>query len=147
MSTTDPTPKPNPTQFKEGQRPWNYRETPGCGKPGHDTDYFDSYGRKSCHECRREQQRRYHRNLWQRRRKAALEAYGNQCACCGETIEVFLCIDHVNDDGNIHRKTIPSGAAGIYRWLEQNDYPEGFQVLCFNCNFAKSQGGCPHQSE
>jgi hypothetical protein len=24
------------------------------------------------------------------------------------------------------------------------NYPAGYQVLCFNCNWAKSHGGCPH---
>lgn len=30
--------------------------------------------------------------------------------------------------------------------LKQNNYPRGFQILCYNCNNAKSiQGQCPHQ--
>jgi hypothetical protein len=34
----------------------------------------------------------------------------------------------------------------MYRWLAKKNFPEGFQVLCANCNVAKSQNGvCPHQ--
>ena len=30
----------------------------------------------------------------------------------------------------------------------KNNYPEGFQVLCSNCNFAKGKyGSCPHTWE
>lgn len=32
-------------------------------------------------------------------------------------------------------------------WLRRNNYPNGFQVLCHNCNMAKGfYGKCPHQS-
>lgn len=134
----------NPTHFRPGHRPWNTRDTPGCGKPGHDTDHFDSNGKKSCRECRLDVARRSAQRRHERRRQAALDAYGRECACCGESTEVFLCIDHVNDDGNAHRREIGVGGSSLYRWLEQQDYPEGFQVLCCNCNYAKSVGGCPH---
>lgn len=68
------------------------------------------------------------------------------CACCGETILQFLTIDHINNDGGAHRAKI--GANNIYPWLKRNNYPEGFQVLCFNCNCGKSvnKGTCPHLS-
>jgi hypothetical protein len=34
----------------------------------------------------------------------------------------------------------------LYYWLEDNDFPSGFQILCWNCNFAKgSLGKCPHE--
>jgi hypothetical protein len=28
--------------------------------------------------------------------------------------------------------------------VENNGMPDDFQVLCHNCNYAKSHGGCPH---
>ena len=78
----------------------------------------------------------------------ALIAYGGReprCSCCGEDTFEFLTIDHVNGDGAAHRKLIGKGAA-IYRWLKKNRYPEGFGVLCMNCNHAKGvYGVCPHQ--
>ena len=34
----------------------------------------------------------------------------------------------------------------MYGWLRRNSYPEGFQVLCHNCNLGKKINGgvCPH---
>jgi len=71
---------------------------------------------------------------------------GYKCACCGETEPLFLTIDHINNDGNKHRKEISSGD-GLYKWLKKHNYPEGFQVLCMNCNHGKRRNGgiCPHK--
>lgn len=77
---------------------------------------------------------------------AAYAAYGGyRCSCCGETTEAFLSIDHVNNDGAEHRRQVDRRK--IYKWLAKNGYPEGFQVLCMNCNFGKARNGgiCPHQ--
>lgn len=77
-------------------------------------------------------------------KNAVFSHYGTRCACCGETEPLFLTVDHMNDDGYIHRKTIRSSS--IYRWLVKNKFPDGFQLLCWNCNCAKGiHGGCPHQ--
>ena len=85
--------------------------------------------------------------LLQEDRKKAMDAYGGPiCACCGETELVFLCIDHIENDGSSHRKTFKGS---IYRWLRKNKYPPGFQVLCHNCNWGKSHNGgiCPHDAK
>jgi hypothetical protein len=67
------------------------------------------------------------------------------CACCGETELTFLTIDHINNDGNKHRKEEPK-ARQLYPWLIKNNFPEGFQVLCWNCNVGKKYyGRCPHK--
>jgi hypothetical protein len=70
-----------------------------------------------------------------------------KCACCGEREIDFLTIDHVNGGGSAHRRSLGGArGSGIYPWLRRNDYPDGFQVLCMNCNFAKGKyGTCPHQ--
>jgi hypothetical protein len=92
-----------------------------------------------------ERERRKYREL----REAVLVAYGSKCACCGEATLAFLCIDHINGGGSEHRRALRakgiSAGAGFYKWLQKNDYPEGFQVLCHNCNMAKGfYGSCPH---
>jgi hypothetical protein len=80
-------------------------------------------------------------------RLEVLNHYGAVCACCGELRYEFLTIDHVNNDGAKHRRETKMGA-GICYWLKKNNYPDGFQVLCMNCNWAKSRyGGCPHKRE
>jgi hypothetical protein len=73
-----------------------------------------------------------------------LEHYGNKCACCGESTREFLAIDHIRGGGHRHLKTLKR--ATIYYWLKQNNYPDGFQILCHNCNCAKGfYGSCPHK--
>lgn len=75
-------------------------------------------------------------------RLAALAHYGGACACCGETFEGFLVIDHIDGNGNEHRKAM-GARTGVFLWLKRNGYPPGFQVLCANCNMAKERpGGC-----
>lgn len=67
-----------------------------------------------------------------------------QCACCGESWPIFLGIDHLDGQGARHREEVGRGAE-LHRWLKKTGYPSGFQVLCFNCNFAKHRKGqCPH---
>jgi hypothetical protein len=80
-------------------------------------------------------------------KKEVMGKYGGFCQCCGEKELKFLAIDHINNDGNKHRKLIGmSGGIAFYRWLKRNKYPPQFQVLCHNCNFAKGRWGrCPHQ--
>jgi hypothetical protein len=76
-------------------------------------------------------------------------AYGGYiCACCKETEPDFLSIDHINNDGALHRKSLfGTGKGSIHGWLIKNNYPPGFQVLCMNCQIgkAKNNGVCPHQ--
>ena len=74
-------------------------------------------------------------------------AYGGRfCRCCGEAEPLFLSIDHIDGNGNEHRRSLGnSGGKDFYTWLRKNGYPEGYQVLCFNCNLAKGHYGiCPH---
>jgi hypothetical protein len=77
---------------------------------------------------------------------ATLNAYGGpRCICCGETLVRGLTIDHINGDGGTHRKEHGTGT-GLYHWLKKNNYPPGFQVLCWTCNVAKGMADhCPHQ--
>lgn len=88
------------------------------------------------------------REYWRGLRKLALQAYGRSCACCGETMDEFLTIDHMDNDGAAHRRTLKTQGAGIWRWLRDNNYPPRFQTLCMNCNFGKHKNGgvCPHQT-
>ncbi len=78
-------------------------------------------------------------------KKLVFEHYGKECACCGENIQQFLTIDHIEGGGETHRKLI---GRKINRWLVTNNFPEGFQTLCFNCNWGKHINGgvCPHNT-
>ncbi len=83
-----------------------------------------------------------------KKREIVLGHYGGKpprCSCCGESTYKFLCLDHIHNNGSEHRASLNTD---IYSWIIRNDYPDGFQVLCHNCNFAKSAyGGCPHKYE
>ncbi len=92
---------------------------------------------------------------WSQKRKLIVLSHYSErsypeCACCGETHIEFLCLDHINNDGNIERKKLGSQGSGtnFYAYLKKRNYPEGYQVLCFNCNCAKAfYGKCPHREE
>jgi hypothetical protein len=72
-----------------------------------------------------------------------------KCACCGETHVEFLSIDHINGGGERHRKSLnKQSGSPFYIWLIKNDFPEGYRVLCLNCNTSLGvYGYCPHQRE
>jgi hypothetical protein len=69
------------------------------------------------------------------------------CACCEEREPLFLAVDHINGGGNQERKLLGvQGGYQFYRWLVENDFPPGYQILCNNCNGAKGSGFlCPHE--
>lgn len=80
-----------------------------------------------------------------------LTHYSNplKCFCCGETAIEFLTINHLNGKGAEQRRNLKiRGGNTFYRWLKNNNYPKGFNVLCLNCNFSLGHYGyCPHQKE
>jgi hypothetical protein len=79
-------------------------------------------------------------------REDIIKAYGSKCICCGENHPYFLGLDHVNDDGNLERETLKCHQ--IYAKAKKENYPPTYQLLCHNCNMAKSlYGVCPHKSK
>lgn len=91
-------------------------------------------------------------------RKIKLEVFihygGNppRCACkyCNEDNMIFLTLDHINGSGRKHKTLLGSkGGNAFYAKLKKLGYPEGIQVLCWNCNCGRSKNGgvCPHEDE
>lgn len=70
-------------------------------------------------------------------KQTILSRYGGQCAICGVTDPAFLNIDHIDGRGGEHRRSIGVSGAAFYEWLINNDFPPGFQVLCWNHNWLK----------
>ncbi len=64
--------------------------------------------------------------------------YGTSCKMCGELLFEFLTIDHIDGGGKKHRKIVGYGQM-FYKWLIRNNYPSGYQTLCFNCNCGRKQ--------
>jgi hypothetical protein len=48
-----------------------------------------------------------------------------------------LSIDHIDGGGRKHTEELHKEGVNFYSWLIRNNYPEGFQVLCMNCNTIK----------
>jgi 5-methylcytosine-specific restriction endonuclease McrA len=90
----------------------------------------------------------YYREYYAKIRFEILEHYSNgkfECNCCGENELDFLTIDHINNNGNEHRKSKGS-AFNIYQEIKRNNFPPEYQILCMNCNMSKGKRGtCIHK--
>lgn len=96
-----------------------------------------------CAACRL-RQNQYRRLSYRRIRDEVLRSYGGRCTCCSEQQIEFLTIDHIHGGG----RASPRAGSALYQWLKKNRYPSGFQVLCWNCNCARSLRSdniCPHK--
>lgn len=62
-----------------------------------------------------------------------------RCECCGELQYEFLAIDHIYNNGYNHRQSgeLKRYSNDIINYLISNDFPEGYQILCHNCNQIK----------
>jgi len=82
-------------------------------------------------------------------KQEAIKYYSNGtmcCACCGEKHYEFLAINHIKGGGALMRRTM--GHGNISQWLVSRGFPEGYRVLCHNCNMSIGfYGYCPHQKE
>jgi hypothetical protein len=106
-------------------------------------------GIQMCHACKTKHNlivMRHNKKL----KREVMDAYGGICACCGETNLGFLTIDHLDDSSEKAKWSNGKRICGspFYSRLKLNDFPSGYQVLCFNCNCgrAKNHGVCPHKS-
>jgi hypothetical protein len=90
-----------------------------------------------------------------RDRKAAIQAYGGKCVCCGETRYEFLTLQHPNKDGHLHRKEVlgkqyRNGASKFLRKIRKAGFPQKFkiEIACWNCHMSHDMHGkCPHKNE
>ena len=132
--------KSNPNKHTEYVREWN--QTPkGIAYRKKHAEYMQKY-RKKHGKKMREQQRGYYTKT----RLEALEHYGGKppkCKECGESRISCLSLDHIKNNGAEHRREITKeygyklGGNQILMWLKKNNYPKGFQILCYNCNIIK----------
>ena len=69
------------------------------------------------------------------------------CRCCGENTNIrFLAVDHIEGRSHLPKEQQNLDGDHMISWLKQNNCPEGFQILCHNCNSAKGMfGKCPHE--
>jgi len=107
---------------------------------------YNTYYRKKNRDKINENSKLYSLTYREKIKNMVFEHYGKECACCGEKNQYFLTIDHINGDGRNHRKKIK---IQLNSWLVKNNFPEGFQTLCLNCNFGRYENGgiCPHKDK
>lgn len=90
------------------------------------------------HPKEREAQKQRHRRYNERQKQTVVEHYSQGtmlCCSCGFSDIRALTIDHIDGGGLSHLGQI--GKGNLYPWLIKNDFPEGYQVLCMNCNWIK----------
>ncbi|KKQ94900.1 MAG: hypothetical protein UT21_C0011G0008 [Candidatus Woesebacteria bacterium GW2011_GWA1_39_11b] len=63
------------------------------------------------------------------------------CANCSFNDSRALQVDHIENNGAEERRKLFGNRlfAGttFYRWVRRNNYPEGYAILCANCNIIK----------
>lgn len=143
------TPGERREKARERQRAWRARNPERNRELGRAYQARRRAADPEFRERAREKAAQYGPGRRQKLKAASIAAYGGFCACCGESELIFLTIDHIDGEGNTHRRELFGGRGGgpFYRWLAKNGFPPGFQVLCFNCNLGKHINGgvCPHQ--
>lgn len=115
-------------------------------KKGFRAQCLEHYNHSRLSEKQRNSNNEYYFKL--RKLVIAHYSFGTMCcACCGEVNFEFLSIDHVDGKGNEHRKLMKAqGYTQLPLWLKAHGFPEGFRILCYNCNLARGfVGYCPHE--
>jgi transcriptional regulator with XRE-family HTH domain len=115
-------------------------------------------GYKSKHTLKtREGERKYGRSVRDKVKRICLSHYGHNdvgaCVKCGFDDLRALSIDHIQ--GRRSRRTQPLREANyaynyaghlLYHWLIKNNFPEGYQTLCMNCQWIKrAENGESHR--
>ncbi len=123
------------TTSPERQR--TYRESRAAGIP------IQAKGRthSKTPEEKKLSQAAYSKKVRQALKTLVLSHYGNGwciCMVCGDNRIACLSIDHIVGGGLKHRESVPEiKRYGFYRWLEKNNFPEGYQTLCMSCQWVK----------
>lgn len=89
----------------------------------------------------KEKLREKDRKCHQRLKIEVLTHYGQgrlRCVQCGFDEDFHaLSLDHVDGGGEKDRRKFGTGVSFFY-YLRRNNYPDGFQTLCMNCQFIKA---------
>ncbi len=128
--------KKNKDKIKKQARLYR-KENPNYNKEWHEKNFnYSKEYHKEYRQTNKEKRREYRR----KNRLKIINHYTNasmSCINCGYSDVRALSIDHINNDGAEQRKIHGTGGK-FYYWLIKNDYPEGFQILCRNCNYIKN---------
>jgi hypothetical protein len=118
-----------PERVKQASKNWVTRNRERDKKRKH--DYF--FKRKKYY---REKRRKENFEL----KLEVFSFYTNKkmkCEFCEERRIECLQLDHIHNNGSKEREKLNRRGTNFYRWLKQNGFPEGYQILCANCNVFK----------
>lgn len=77
-----------------------------------------------------------------RLKERVLGYYGGECVCCHESAACFLILVGSNEEVGKPDKSFDS----FLRRLARLGFPDGYTVICYNCNAGSRWGVCPHQT-
>ena len=79
-------------------------------------------------------ERKRHSDLMKKYRVEIISHYSPKLICisCGFSDIRALTIDHEKGNGNVHRREV-GGSVALWRSLKRTGYPDGYRVLCYNC--------------
>ncbi len=84
-----------------------------------------------------EEKKEYNKNRHRELKVRVLTYYGNgkmACVKCDFEDIRALSLDHIDRDVGVRFK---GRTTQLYKYLEVNNYPKGYQTLCMNCQFIK----------
>lgn len=94
--------------------------------------------RSTARKANRSRENEYYMRWWLGLKVSVMSHYSEhgipKCNMCGNRDTRVLTIDHKNGGGKKLRQKIVSR---IMLFLKTNNYPEGYQVLCMNCQWIK----------
>ena len=131
--------------FKKGDTPWNKGTKKITSK-----EETNARNRASYYKFR-DRRINSRKELVRKVRYDTIFHYSNgrmTCECCDESEYEFLTIDHINNKSEYNHTKLEGGGNALISWIRRNNFPEGFRVLCMNCNYARGKnymnGICPH---
>jgi len=86
-----------------------------------------------------EESRQFAIDTYQFLREECIRHYSNEqmcCARCKEDEYEFLTVDHIQSRKN-HGHTRKFGSFRLYRTIYRENFPSGYQILCYTCNMIK----------
>ena len=87
---------------------------------------------------RKDETNNYQRQYARMRKLKIINHYSNgtnECTLCGFDNVNALTLDHIDGNGNKERQQLNNkGGTPFYRYIFKNNFPNGYRVLCWNCN-------------
>jgi len=113
-------------------RPCGFKEH-YVGKPKK-TEHEKLELKRAYYKKRRQELDAYAMQWKDKRRAEVISALGGKCISCSIEDPIVLNVDHVNNDGKLHRKMC---TASFLKMVLEESKSGKFQLLCCNCNWRK----------